>query len=157
MINRKTLTQSALAGLILVIAAGGCTRIRDTKGYLYDPVMVGSIAPAVDNKASVMKVLGRPSFESEFDKNIWYYVSQNTQQFAFRNPRPIAHQVLVVRFDEKGTVSRVETLGRDQLVSIDPSDDKTPTRGKELGFFQQLFGNIGRFSGAGGGAGGGPQ
>jgi outer membrane protein assembly factor BamE (lipoprotein component of BamABCDE complex) len=154
MIQTRT-AQGVAAALLIVLAVGGCTRIRDTKGYLYDPVMVASVAPNVDNKASVMRVLGRPSFESEFDKNVWYYVSQSTEQFAFRNPRAKEHQVMVVRFDAKGTVSQVEKLGRDQLVSIDPADDKTPTRGKEIGFLQQLFGNIGRFSGAPGG--GGPQ
>jgi outer membrane protein assembly factor BamE (lipoprotein component of BamABCDE complex) len=135
----------------LALVVGACSRIKDSKGYIADDEMIASVQAGVDNKASVMKALGRPTIESSLDKNLWYYVSQRTERFAFLNPKPVVHQVLIVRFDDKGNVKEVTKMGMDQLVSVDPSDDKTPTRGKEISVLQQIFGNIGRFSPGGGG------
>lgn len=134
---------------------GACTRIQDIKGYINDEEMISSVKPGVDNRDSVIKTLGRPTFASEFDPKLWYYVSQRTDQLAFLRPKPTSHQVLIVRFNDKGNVVAIEKLGLDQIVSVNPSNDKTPTSGKEVSVWQQLLGNIGRFSPAGTGGGGG--
>ena len=55
----------------------------------------------------------------------------------------------------------VDQSGMEKVVRIDPDSDKTPTLGRNRGFLQDLFGNIGRSApgGAGradgGGTGGG--
>ncbi len=139
----------------LAVGAVGCGRMQDVKGYLADDQLVAAIQPGVDNRDSVMKTLGRPTMESEFDPNTWYYVSRRTEQFAFMSPKPTQHQVLIINFNDRGNVTKVEKMGMEQLAHVDPSNDKTPTRGKDVSIWQQLFGNIGRFSPAG--AGGGPQ
>src|SRR3546814_8048540 len=97
---------------------------------------VQSIQPGVDNRDSVMKTLGRPSFEAEFDKNAWYYVSRETRQFGFNRPKPREQMVLVVQFDPKGTVSNVARHGMEDVVDIAMVRDKTPTLGRHTGFFQ---------------------
>ena len=65
----------------------GCAANRAHKGAVIDPQLASSIQPGVDNKASVDKLLGTPSFTGEFTPNDWYYVSRDTNQLAFRNPR----------------------------------------------------------------------
>jgi outer membrane protein assembly factor BamE (lipoprotein component of BamABCDE complex) len=136
---------------VAAIALSGCTRSKDLKGYIADQEMIAAIQPGVDNRASVMKTLGRPTVESEFDKNVWYYVSRPTKQLAFLYPKPVDQQVVVVRFDAKDNVSKVEKLGMDQIVAVNASGDKTPTRGKDISALQQIFGNIGKFAPTGGG------
>jgi outer membrane protein assembly factor BamE (lipoprotein component of BamABCDE complex) len=141
----------------LLATTGACTRIRDVKGYIADEQLIATLQPGVDNKSSVQKILGRPTTISEVDPNRWFYVSQLTRQLAFFNPKPETHQVLVVNFDAKGNLAKVEKLGREQIVGIDPSGDKTPTRGKENSLWENLFGDIGRYGAGGAGGGGGPQ
>jgi outer membrane protein assembly factor BamE (lipoprotein component of BamABCDE complex) len=152
------LIAAALAAALLA-TTGACTRIRDVKGYISDETLIATLKPGVDNKSSVQKTLGRPTVISEVDPNRWFYVSQLTRQLAFLNPKPETHQVLVVSFDAKGNLVKTEKLGRDQIVSVDASGDKTPTRGKESSLWENLFGDIGRYGPAGGaaGGGGGPQ
>jgi outer membrane protein assembly factor BamE (lipoprotein component of BamABCDE complex) len=145
-----TLTLTAMA-----VTAGGCARVRNHQGYVADNALIQSVQPGVDNRDSVMKTLGRPSFEAEFDKNAWYYVSRETRQFGFNRPKPKEQTLLIVQFDQNGTVSNVTRRGLEQVVDISMVRDKTPTLGRKTGFFQDLFGNIGAV-GAGGGAGGGP-
>ena len=83
-------------------------------------------------------------------------MSRQTRQYAFATPKPSDQTVLRIRFDQTGNVVSVDKAGVDRVASIDPDNDKTPTLGKDRGFFEELFGNIGSV-GAGsapGGAGG---
>lgn len=149
-----------LAGVALaLLATGGCTRIRAHQGYIADPTLITGIQPGVDNRESVEATLGRPSFVGQFDQADWYYVARDTEQFAFYQPKASAQSVLKVRFTPAGTVASVQTTGLEQIVDVSPMGDKTPTLGRERGFFEELFGNIGAVgTGAGPGGGGGqPQ
>jgi outer membrane protein assembly factor BamE (lipoprotein component of BamABCDE complex) len=156
MLLPSRLIAAALA-VSLLTGTSACTRIKDVKGYIADDQLIATLQPGVDNKSSVQKTLGRPTVISEVDPNRWYYVSQLTQQLAFLRPKPKSHQVLAVSFDAKGNLVKTQKLGLDQIVSVDASGDKTPTRGKESSFWDNIFGDIGRYSPGGGEGGGGPQ
>lgn len=141
------------AALLIAVAAGlasgGCTKTQDLQGYLVDETLVSAVQPGVDNKESVQNTLGRPTFTGTFDQNDWYYVSRRTKNYAFNHPRVNQQTVLHVRFDPAGNVASVERKGMEQIVSIDPSGDKTPTLGRNVSIWDELFGNIGAV-GAGG-------
>jgi outer membrane protein assembly factor BamE (lipoprotein component of BamABCDE complex) len=130
-------------------ATAGCTRIQDRQGYVVDETLVSAVQVGVDNRDSVSATLGRPTFVGQFDQRDWYYVSRSTKQLAFAMPKPDAQTVLHIRFDEAGNVASVERTGLERVASISPADDKTPTLGRERGFFEELFGNIGQVGAAG--------
>lgn len=143
----------AVAGATLV---AGCASNHVHKGAVIDMQLASSIQPGVDNKASVEKLLGRPTLTGEFTPNDWYYVSRDTNQFAFRNPRPVRQTVLHITFDAKGNVTSVNRTGKELVMNVDPSRRSTPTLGRKKSFFDELFSNIGSVSngGMGGPAGG---
>ncbi|MEZ5707818.1 MAG: outer membrane protein assembly factor BamE [Blastomonas sp.] len=135
----------------------GCGSIRAHKGYIVDPVLVSSVQPGVDNRVSVERTLGRPSFTSQFDQKDWYYLSRNTRQLAFGEPIPVEQMVLHIRFDDAGNVVQVNQTGLEQVARINPDGDKTPTLGRDRTFFEDLFGNIGAVGAPGAGGAGGPS
>jgi outer membrane protein assembly factor BamE (lipoprotein component of BamABCDE complex) len=143
----------ALAACMLI---AGCASVRAHRGAVIDPQLASAIQPGVDNTASVEKLLGRPSFTGEFTPNEWYYVSRDTAQYAFRNPRTIRQTVLLVRFDPAGNVTSVHRSGKELVLNVEPAGRKTPTLGRRKSFFDELFGNIGTV-GAGGLGGNGSQ
>jgi outer membrane protein assembly factor BamE (lipoprotein component of BamABCDE complex) len=138
--------------LAMTLAAGGCASIKEHRGFIVDPTLTASIQPGIDNKQSVQGTLGHPSFESQFGQPTWYYVSSTTGRRPFVNPRIQEHQVLAVQFDAAGNVAGVERTGIDKVVYLSPDGDKTPTLGRERGFFEDLFGNIGAVGAPGVGA-----
>ena len=144
---RRAVISAAMLGA--VVAAGGCTRVRDHQGHLLDETLVTSVQPGVDNQESVSATLGRPTFVGQFDQRDWYYVSRNTRQFAFATPKPNEQTVLHVRFDETGKVAAVQRTGLEQVASISPMGDKTPTLGRDRSFFEELFGGIGQVGSSG--------
>jgi outer membrane protein assembly factor BamE (lipoprotein component of BamABCDE complex) len=129
-----------IAATLLV---AGCAQTRQHKGVVLDPQLMSGIQPGVDNKDSVAKLLGRPSFVGQFTPNDWYYVSRDISQVAFRNPRVTKQTVMIVRFDQKGNVASVQRTGRELVMTVDPSGRHTPTLGRKRSFFEELFGNIG--------------
>jgi outer membrane protein assembly factor BamE (lipoprotein component of BamABCDE complex) len=150
----------ALSRILIAVAGAallaGCATDRVHKGAVIDQHMVGAIQAGVDNKASVEKLLGRPTFTGQFTKNDWYYVSRDTNQLAFRNPRPTRQTVLHVSFDQKGNVLAVNRTGKELVMNVDPTHRSTPTLGRKKSFFEELFGNIGTVGAGGpGGPGGG--
>jgi len=145
----------ALLRISLAIAAttmlAGCAGVMAHKGAVIDPQLASSIQPGVDNKASVEKLLGRPSFMGQFNQNDWYYLSRDTKQVAFRNPRVRQQKVLMVTFDQAGNVVAINQTGKEYVAGLDPSNRKTPTLGRQRSFFDEVFGNIGTVGVPGGG------
>jgi outer membrane protein assembly factor BamE (lipoprotein component of BamABCDE complex) len=147
--------------IIVALAASafaGCAGVRAHKGAVIDPQLASSIQAGVDNKSSDTKLLGTPTFTGQFTPDDWYYVSRDTRQFAFRNPRVSKAKVLHVRFDPAGNVASVQETGKELVLNLDPSKRKTPTLGRERSFFEELFGGIGSVNSGGlpgAGAGGG--
>ena len=139
--------KSALFRLATVMVAAatlaGCAGVRAHRGAVIDQELASAIQVGVDNKDSVTKTLGRPTFTGQFSENEWYYVSRDTQTLAFRTPRVAKQTVLLVRFDAAGNVAAVNTTGKELVASIDPYGKQTPTLGRKRSFFDELFGNIG--------------
>ncbi|WP_033074336.1 outer membrane protein assembly factor BamE [Sphingopyxis sp. MWB1] len=133
----------AALGLMMAVAVGGCTQLKGRQGYIADAVLTDAITAGVDNRESVEKTLGRPTFVGQFDGRDYYYVSRETRQLAFARPRPIDQQVLRIRFDANGNVTEVDRTGVDLVARISPHGDKTPTLGRQRSFFEDIFGNIG--------------
>ena len=153
---RRT-AQSLFAVLALAVLATGCASIRDHRGYLIDTALIDSVQAGVDNKTSVERALGRPTFVSQFGEPSWYYVSQDTRQTAFKRPQTQGQTILRVRFDAAGNVAGVDRAGMEHVARLDPDGHKTETLGRNRGFLEDLFGNIGSVGapGVGGGEGGG--
>ena len=140
------------AAIALAAMLGGCARVATHQGYVADAALVAAIQPGIDNRDSVAGTLGRPTFTAQFDPNAWYYVSRDTRQLAFADPKPVQQLVLEVRFDANGNVASVQRTGLEKVASVSPWGEKTPTLGRNRSFFAELFGNIGAVGGAARGA-----
>ncbi|MBC2666035.1 outer membrane protein assembly factor BamE [Novosphingobium flavum] len=135
--------RQVMVGVVAVSALAGCASIKDHRGYLVDQALVDSVQPGIDNKLSVERTLGRPTFISQFGEPVWYYVAIDTHQAAFTRPRPYNELALKVHFDQAGNVARLEKTGMEKVVILDPDGHVTPTLGAHRTFLEDLFGNIG--------------
>ena len=152
--TRGKVARIAVVGAAL-IALSACSSIRESRGFVNDPILVRTVQPGIDNRRSVEGTLGRPTFQSQYGEDTWYYISSITGRRPFVRPRIREHAVMAVRFDEAGNVASVERRGVEEVVFLQPDGDKTPTLGRERTFLEDLFGNIGQV-GAGGPGGAGP-
>jgi outer membrane protein assembly factor BamE (lipoprotein component of BamABCDE complex) len=137
----------ALAALALLAAGiGACTPVRDQHGFAAASDEQKKVEVGVDTKTTILARLGTPSTQSVFDDTAWYYLSTTTERFAFYRPRTSEREVIMISFGADDKVSAVETFGVEKGRVISYSDKTTPTRGRELGVLEQIFGNIGSSS-----------
>jgi len=140
--NRTSI--GSIAALALLSAAAACAPTVDRHGFIADSKEAMDVKAGVDTKATVLSRLGTPSTTSSFDQESWYYMSAAQSRIAFFDPKTTERSVLAIRFGKDDVVSEVATYGVEKGRIIAYNDDKTPTRGRELGLIEQLFGNIGR-------------
>jgi len=135
------------ASLLLLSACEPTTALR---GNLPAPERLSQIEPGVTTKERVTHILGTPSSVATFDPDIWYYISRRTEQIAWTDPETVDQQVYIVSFNDKGVVKEVKKRGLEDRQVIEPVAKTTPSPGREMGFFEQLIGNLGRFNPVGG-------
>jgi outer membrane protein assembly factor BamE (lipoprotein component of BamABCDE complex) len=136
---------------VIALALASCQPTVDQRGNLPDQKKLATIEPGVTTKEMVTQILGSPSSVSTFSDKTWYYISRRTEQTAFFDPEVLDQQVVVVGFDDGGVVRDVQHLNLADSRPIAPVARETPSAGRELGFVEQLIGNLGKFNTSGGG------
>ena len=146
--------------LAAVAALAACSPALETHGHILRDPAVGQLQPGIQTREDIVKLLGSPSSKAPFDENTWYYIGHKTETVAFFKPDITEQNVLVLRFDEGGTLQSAGKISPESGKEIAFVERETPTAGHELGFMEQLLGNLGRFNapsgGFGRGRGGGP-
>ncbi len=145
MTNRAVLI-AAFATVGLSLAAGGCSSVKSYHGFLTDEAKPSEVAAGMDTKSTVLNRLGSPSTKSTFERDIWYYVHAKREQFAYNKAETIEREVTEITFGPDDRVESVRTYDLNDARYVDIADGKTPTLGRELNVFEQIFGNIGRGS-----------
>lgn len=144
-------TRSALlAAALFVLALAACDPRYATRGSIPAESQVSLVVPGVHGREDVRNVLGSPSVISTFDKNTWYYIGRQTEEYAFFKRKTVEQQILIVRYGGDGLVDKISQLDKSDGREIDLVERETPSAGRKLGLLEQLFGNIGRFSGQAG-------
>jgi outer membrane protein assembly factor BamE (lipoprotein component of BamABCDE complex) len=151
--KRSRLGRLALAGVAAALVTG-CTATRDFHGYVPDQAFPEDVKPAVDTRSTVLARLGTPSTTSMFDnatqalspagkEKLWVYMSSTRELLAFYYPKVVQRSIIAIQFDEDDVVSDVLIYDVDDGRVVDYSSRITPTRGRELGILEQLFGTLG--------------
>jgi len=135
----------AVAALLFAVAA--CSPIKRSNGYMPDAELVDQLRPGVHDMASVSTLLGNPTSAANFSDDTWFYIARSSEQVAFFEQKLVSQDVLALRFDENGVLQNVQRFSLDDARHVEMVERITPTRGNELTVMEQLFGNIGRFSG----------
>lgn len=135
----------------------GCISVRSNHGYVLErgtEALSGNVG--LDTKESIIAKYGEPSMLSTFSTNSWYYLSSNDATRAFLKSQTKSRKVVAFHFDGEGFVKSVEEFDLEDGEKVGLVARATPTRGKELSFWEQLLGSVGQLPipGADGGQGG---
>lgn len=121
-----------------------CVSVRSSHGYVLERDQTSLTAePGFDTKDSILAKYGEPSMIGVFDRDAWYYLYATDNARAFFRPKTQTRQVIAIRFEEDGTVKDINDYALDDGEQIRMVSRETPTRGKELNFWEQLLGNVG--------------
>ncbi|MGB0844072.1 MAG: outer membrane protein assembly factor BamE [Alphaproteobacteria bacterium] len=141
----KTILFSTL--LIGGVSLAGCSNSTYVTGNSPERAKITQVKVGQSTKADVAELVGTPSNTSAFSDNVWYYTSQTRRKRAFFRDKVDKQTVVALGFDSQDVLqgTKVYTLQDGRL--INPNNQKTETAGRKLSIFEQLIGNVGRFSG----------
>ncbi|GJL94933.1 MAG: SmpA/OmlA family lipoprotein [Hyphococcus sp.] len=143
---------AALIAAILTLQA--CVSVRSYHGYALERGQDELIGEAgLDTKESVLAKFGEPSLIGTFDRNAWYYMNSADETRAFFKPTTKARSVVAFYFDPEGVLKEMDEFDLADGGDIKLVSRATPTRGRELNFWEQLLGNVGRLPAGVGGEG----
>ncbi|NVJ92470.1 MAG: outer membrane protein assembly factor BamE [Methylocystaceae bacterium] len=143
----RSISKLSLAlALGAVLMLGACTSQFATRGNLPSEERLAEIIPGEVHARDVAEILGTPSTFSTFGGESWYYISERVEYYAFLEPKILDRKVVQITFDKTGMVQNVDVRDNQQNRDIVFVDRKTPTAGNEITFFEQIFGNLGRFN-----------
>jgi outer membrane protein assembly factor BamE (lipoprotein component of BamABCDE complex) len=130
-------------GLLTLPLTACLTPARDFHGYVADDAQPRDIKPDEDTRSSVLAQLGSPSTESVFDDKTWMYISDVQERIAFLKPKITKRSITAIRFGEDDKVDEVLEYNAADGEVINYAARETPTRGRELGLWEQIFGTVG--------------
>lgn len=146
----KTLPSSSFFSRGLVLGAAlmvaACSSQYATRGNQPDPERLQEIVPGEIHAREVAALLGTPTTFSSFGGESWYYISERVEYFAFFEPKLLEREIVQVTFDTQGMVKDITMNDQAEGRDVKFVERKTPTAGNEMTFFEQIFGNIGRFN-----------
>lgn len=134
----------AVLGGALMLSA--CTSQYATRGNLPSEDRLAEVVPGEVHARDVAEILGTPSTFSTFGGESWYYISERVEYYAFLEPKILDRTVVQVKFSKDGMVEDVRERANGTIRNMKFVDRTTPTAGNEITFFEQIFGNLGRFN-----------
>jgi outer membrane protein assembly factor BamE (lipoprotein component of BamABCDE complex) len=148
--SRSSVARSALLGVILLLA--GCAWLAPppvVRGNHPDADQLKELTPGTSTKQDVTALIGSPTARATFDDNTWLYIGEMTQKRVGETPAVVSQKVVIVTFNDAGVLEHVDVKDKADAMPVSVIARTTPSPGTEAGFFQQLFGNIGKFVPAG--------
>ena len=150
--------RAPLLAIVACLMLGACSFFEapsQLRGNKIDADVLKELVPGTTTKSDVSALVGSPTVRAAFDDNTWIYVSELTRPRVGRFPAVLEQNVVLLTFNDDGVLSGIEQKDKEDSLPVQVVARTTPSPGTEASFFQQLFGNIGRFNTMGSSAGGG--
>ena len=148
----RRIASFALAGALLaplLVALPGCDPNFNQRGFAPTPGSVEKLEVGTQSREDVIRLVGSPSAVSTFNPNIWYYISETQESFAFLKSVISEQKVIQVTFNDSGRIQGIKNYDLKDAENIAMVQRITPTSGKELTVLEQILGNVGKFNPAG--------
>jgi outer membrane protein assembly factor BamE (lipoprotein component of BamABCDE complex) len=140
---RPTLRVLALAGVLAVgPVLGSCSGTGITKTYSRGYIVPEGALEQVPIGASqeqVLIILGTPSTVATVNGEVFYYISQKTEQTSFLPQKVVDQQVIAVYFDKDRRVRRLAHYGKKDGRIFDFISRTTVAGGDELSYLTYVF------------------
>ncbi|MBF92120.1 MAG: hypothetical protein CMP34_04870 [Rickettsiales bacterium] len=128
---------------IILTSLTSCINKKLIHGNLPSADLVSIIKLGKDNKESISKILGEPSFQGTLGDNSFYYLGRVNSQIAFLKPDLEQQIILELNFDKKDKLKKIFVYDEKQTINIAMSPKETQLAGYKQSLLRQILGNFG--------------
>jgi outer membrane protein assembly factor BamE (lipoprotein component of BamABCDE complex) len=132
--------------IFLLIALNACVSKLDKRGYMFDMSDHNLLQEGITSKERVLKIMGSPTLISDLDSDeAWIYYAENLKRLLFFKPDIISRDVLVIKFNEIGTIRELNRIDlNDEEKQLQFAANFTNVESRKIGFLKSLFSNVGQ-------------
>ncbi len=142
MLKKKKFVISFYFGLLIFLLCS-CINKNLVHGNLPEAELVSLLSIGKDNKKSISKILGDPTFEGTLGDNSFYYMGTVNSKLAFLKPKLQEQFIIELKFDKSDTLKKIFIYNKEQAMEVAMSSLKTESSGRKSSFLQDLLANIG--------------
>ena len=144
--NLKMIKQKIILFLAVCFFLGACTGIKSNNGYMPVKDNIDQLKVNVTTTSSAKNILGEPALILGNREPIFVYSAQITDRVLFFEPKVISRDVLILYFNKKKKLKKLDKFDLNDGKYVDLSADNTNLNDKETSLLSSIFSNVG-FSG----------
>ena len=141
--NLNMIKQKITLFLVLCFFLGACTGIKSNNGYMPVPDNVEKLKINVTSASSAKNILGEPALILGNREPIFVYSAQITDRVLFFEPKVISRDVLVLYFNKKKKLKKLDKFDLNDGKYIDLSVSNTDLKDTEKSLLSSIFSNVG--------------
>jgi len=145
-VNKVKPVAKSLLLVTCLVAAGACTPIFRSHGYVPPAEELAQIQVGKDTRESVEEAIGAPGASGVVRDSGYYYVSSRVRHYGPKRPEVVSRELVAISFDQRGVVRNIERFGLEDGLVIPLERRVTDSSVQDKGFLRQLLGNIGNFN-----------
>ena len=131
-------------GIFCLGFLAGCGERISEHGHVIDQGEMDTIKIGQTNRADIIGMLGRPSFEGAFDRRKIYYASQIMELRVAGIKKTKSRVIYAFSFDTNNNLQKIDLIDEKSGLNVTYIDSKTPTPGDTLNVVEQMFLNLNR-------------
>ena len=137
------LKQKIILLLVTCFFIGACSGIKSNNGYMPVTNSVDQLKVNKTSSSYVKSKLGEPALILGNQEPIFIYSSQVTNRVLFFEPKVISRDVLVLYFNKKKKLIKLEKFNLKDGKSFDMNTDTTNLNAEQKSLISTFFSNIG--------------
>ena len=141
--NLNMIKQKILLFLAICFFLGACTGIKSNNGYMPVKDNIDQLKVNVTTTSSAKNILGEPALILGNREPIFVYSAQITDRVMFFQPKVISRNVLVLYFNKKKKLKKLDTFDLNDGKYVDLSADNTDLKDRERSLLSSIFSNVG--------------
>ena len=135
--------QKIILSLAVCFFLGACTGIKSNNGYMPVKDNIDQLKVNVTTTSSAKNILGEPALILGNREPIFVYSAQITDRVLFFEPKVISRDVLLLYFNKKKKLKKLDTFDLNDGKYVDLSADNTNLKDKERSLLSSIFSNVG--------------
>ena len=141
--NLKMFKQKIILFTVTCFFLSTCSGIKSNNGYMPVRDNVDKLKVNVTSASSAKTILGEPALILGKREPIFIYSSQISDRVLFFEPKVISRNVLVLYFNKKKKLKKLDKFNLDDGKYVDLNTSSTNLNDKERSLLASIFSNVG--------------
>ena len=141
--NFKMIKQKIVLLTVTCFFLNACSGIKSNNGYMPVSDKIDQLKVNITTSVSARSELGEPALILGSREPIFIYSSQITDRMFFFEPKVVSRDVLVLYFNKKKILKKLDKFNKNDGKYIDINTGTTQLKEKEKSLLAEIFSNVG--------------